>query len=128
MLLGNPNKTVNDILFLKTLNKFNKEIYTQAKMLFDLRERIFKKLVNKKIIETDSDQSSIDNYEENISERAKLRKQKLYEIKQKEQNISNYLFKEYFTNYQSPSDMHNRLSDAEKTKGYNIRIKLIRSS
>ena len=128
MLLGNPNKTVNGILFLKTLNKFNKEIYTQAKMLFDLRERIFKKFVNKKIIETDSDQSSIDNYEENISERAKLRKQKLYEIKQKEQNISNYLFKEYFTNYQSPSDMHNRLSDAEKTKGYNIRIKLIRSS
>ena len=128
MLLGNPNKTVNGILFLKTLNKFNKEIYTQAEMLFHLRERIFKKLVNKKIIETDSDQSSIDNYEENISERAKLRKQKLYEIKQKEQNISNYLFKEYFTNYQSPSDMHNRLSDAEKTKGHNIRIKLIRSS
>ena len=67
-------------------------------MVFDLRERIFKKLVEKKIIETDSDQSSIDNYEENISERAKLRKQKLCEIKQKEQNISNYLFKEYFKN------------------------------
>ena len=102
MLLGNPNKTVDDILFLKNLDEYNKEIYTQAKMLFNLRERIFKKLVNKKIIETDFDQSSTDNYEESIAERAKLRKQRLNEIKQKEQNINNHLFKEYFE-YQSPS-------------------------
>ena len=85
-------------------------------MLFVLKERIFKKLVNKKIIETDSDKSSIDNYDENIPERAKLRKQRLDEIKQKEQNIINHLFKECFTDYQSPNDMHSRLSDAEKTK------------
>ena len=38
------------------------------------------------------------------------------------------MFKEYFTNYQSPSDTQNRLSDAEKTKEHNIRIKLIKSS
>ena len=69
MLLGNPNKTVDDILFLKTLDQYNKEIHSQAKTLFNLRERIFKKLVNKKIIETDSDQSGIDHYEESISER-----------------------------------------------------------
>ena len=128
MLLGNPNKAVDDILFLKTLDKYNREIYTQAKMRFNLREKIFKKLVNKKIIETDSDQSSIDNYEEHIGERSKLRKQRLDKIKQKERNINNYLFKEYFTNYQSPSDTQNRLSDAEKTKEHNIRIKLIKSS
>ena len=128
MLLGNPNKTVDDILISLPRDKDNKEIYSQAKMLFDLRERIFEKLVNKKIIETDSDQSSIDNYEENIAERAKLRKQRLDEIKQKEQNIHNYLFKEYFTNYQSPSDMYNKLSDATKTEEHNIRINLIKSS
>ena len=63
MLLGNPNKTVDDILTSPPRDKDYKEIYSQAKMLFDLRERIFEKLVNKKIIETDSDQSSIDNYE-----------------------------------------------------------------
>ena len=50
-------------------------------MLFDFRERIFEKLVNKKIIETDYNQSSIDNYEENVAERGKLRKQRLDEIK-----------------------------------------------
>ena len=119
MLLGNPNKTVDKILISPPRDKDNKEIYSQAKMLFDLREEIFEKLINKKVIETDSDQTSIDNYEENIAERAKLRKQRLNEIKQKEQNIKNYLFKEYFTNYQSPSNMYKKLRDAKKTEEHN---------
>ena len=127
ILLGNPNKTVDDILFLKNLDEYNKEIYTQAKMLFNLRERIFKKLVNKKIIETDFDQSSTDNYEESIAERAKLRKQRLNEIKQKEQNINNHLFKEYFE-YQSPSKMYNTLSDTKNTEIHNIWINLNKNS
>ena len=38
------------------------------------------------------------------------------------------MFKEYFTNYQSPSDMYNKLSDATKTEEHNIRINLIKSS
>ena len=96
-------------------------------MLFGLRERIFEKLVEKKIIETDSDQSSIDNYEENIVERAKLRKQRLDEIKQKEQYINNNLFKEYFK-YPSPSRMYNTLSDTINTERHNIRVNLINSS
>ena len=32
-LLTNPNKTVDGVLFLKTLDQFNKEIYLQAKTL-----------------------------------------------------------------------------------------------
>ena len=127
-LLRNPNKTVNDILISPPGDKDNKEIYSQTKMLFDLIERIFEKLVSKKVIDTDSDQSSIDNYEENIAEGAKLRKQRLDEIKQKEQNIHNYLFKEYFTNYQSPSDIYNKLSDAKKTEEHNIWINLTKST
>ena len=72
MFLENPNKTVDGILINPPRDKDNKEIYTQAKILLDLREKKLKKLVNKKIIETDSDQSSIDNYEENIAEKTKL--------------------------------------------------------
>ena len=41
-LLGNPNKTVNDIFLNKPTDKDNKEIYLQAKKLFDLREKILK--------------------------------------------------------------------------------------
>ena len=48
-------------------------------------------------------------------------------IENKEQYIHNNLFKEYFTNYQSPSDMYNRLSDAKKTEEHNIQINLIKS-
>ena len=39
-LLTNPNKTVDDVLFLKPFDQYNKEIYLQAKTLFDSRERI----------------------------------------------------------------------------------------
>ena len=127
MLLGNPNKTVDDILISLPRDKDNKEIYLQAKKNFNLREKIFKKLVNKKITETDSDQTSIDNYEENIAERIKLRKQRFNEIKQKEQYINNNLFKEYFK-YPTPSKMYNTLSDTKNTERHNIQVNLIKSS
>ena len=42
LLLGNPNKTVDNIFLNKSSDKYNKEIYLQAKKLFDLREKIFK--------------------------------------------------------------------------------------
>ena len=74
-LLTNANKTVDDVLFLKPLDQYNKEIYLQAKTLFDSRERIFKKLFSEGLIKNDSDQPGIDVYEESIAERTKLRRQ-----------------------------------------------------
>ena len=67
ILLRNSNKTVYDILFKKPTNKHNKEIYLQAKILFNLRENIFEKLFNKKITGSDSNQSDRE-YEESIAE------------------------------------------------------------
>ena len=59
-LLGSPNKTIDDILFLKTpIDQYNKEIYLKAKTLFNSRERIFKKLSNKGIIKNDDYKESI---------------------------------------------------------------------
>ena len=46
----------------------------------------------------------------------KLRKERFDEIKRKEQNINNGLFKAYFTDFQSPSNMHKKLSDTGKTE------------
>ena len=89
--------------------------------MFDLRERIFKELVNKKIIETDFDQSGMNDYEENIAERKKLRRQRLDKIKEKEQNINHKLFKEYFK-YESPSNMYNILINAKR---HNTLVNLI---
>ena len=45
LMLRNQNYTVNDI-FLKTpTNKQNKQIYLEAQILFNLKEKIFKKTV-----------------------------------------------------------------------------------
>ena len=54
-------------------------------------------------------------FERNIAERIKFKKGKLDEIKQKEQNINNDLFREYFK-YQSPKDMYKKLIETENTE------------
>ena len=109
-LLGNLNRTANDILLNTPKDKHNKEFYLQEKILFNLREKIFKKLFNKGIIKSDSDQSKIEEYEESNAERTKLRRQRFDEIKGKEQ-----LFKKHF-NYQNPSKMYNVLNDTKTQK------------
>ena len=126
ILYGNLNKTVNHIFLNKPKDKNNKEIYLQVQILFDLREKSFEKLFNKKIIKSDSDQSGIEEYEESIAERAKLRKQRFDEIVEKEKTINLKLFKKYF-NYQNPSNMYNSLSDTKNTAKHNIQVNLIKS-
>ena len=51
--------------------------------------------------------------EESIAKRTKLRRQKFDEIAEKEKNKNNELFKKYFTNYQSPSDIYKRLNKSK---------------
>ena len=52
-------------------------------------------------------------FERSIADRTKLRRGRLDEIRRKEQNINNELFKEYFTDSQSPSNMYKKLSETE---------------
>ena len=59
-------------------------------------------------------------FEKSIAARIKLRKERFDEIKRKEQTINNEVFKEYFTGYQSPSNMYKKLSETE-----NVEIKKI---
>ena len=49
ILLGNPNKTVNDIFLNKPKDKNNKGIYLQAWILFDFRENVLKSCLIKKL-------------------------------------------------------------------------------
>ena len=44
-----------------------------------------------------------------ITERTKLRRERSDEIERKERNINNELFKAYFTDYQSPSDIYKKI-------------------
>ena len=121
-LLRNPCKNVDNILFNKSRDEHNKEIYLQTKTLFDLREQ-----VNKEIIRSDFDQSGIDDYEKSIAERTKLRRQRFDEIKEKEQNINSDLFKEYFK-YQSPSNMFKELDETKNTETNKIKVDSIKKT
>ena len=54
--------------------------------------------------------------ERNIEESVKLRRRRIAEIEEEEKNINNELFKKYFTDYQSPSDMYKKLRETEGKK------------
>ena len=52
-------------------------------------------------------------FEGSIAEKRKLTRRRLDEIKRKEQKINNELFKVYFTDYQSPTNMYKKLSETK---------------
>ena len=51
--------------------------------------------------------------EKSIAERVKLKNEKIDEIKKEEKNMDYELFKKYFTNCLSPSDMNKKLHETE---------------
>ena len=53
-------------------------------------------------------------FERNIAERTQLRRRS-DKIERQEQNINNELFKGYFTDYQSPSNMYKELNETKGT-------------
>ena len=71
--MANQNRTVKNIFSNTPTDKHNKKLYLQARILFDLRGKKFKKLFNKGIIKNDSDQPNIvrQKYEESIVEKTK---------------------------------------------------------
>ena len=73
-LHANVDRTVHDIFLKNPTDKYNKKIYLQAKMLFDLRGKNFNKLLHNGIIKNNPNQSGI-KYEESIAKRTKLRRQ-----------------------------------------------------
>ena len=52
-------------------------------------------------------------FERSIAKRITLKKQRTSKIKRKEENIKHGFFREYFTNYQIPSDMYEKLRETE---------------
>ena len=66
-------------------------------------------------------------FERSIAEKIKLRKGRLDEIKGKEQNINKKLFKEYFTNYQSPSNIYEKLIETENAEINQTKVDFIKN-
>ena len=66
--------------------------------------------------------------EESITERTKLRRQITDEIERKEKNINNKLFKEYFTDDQSPSNMYKKLIETENAEMNQTKVDFIQKA
>ena len=66
--------------------------------------------------------------EKSIAERIKLRKERLDEIERKEQNINNELLKNYFTDYQSPSNMYKKLCETENAEINKTKVDFIKKT
>ena len=146
-LLGNPRRTFYDLFLYTPTDKYDKEIYLQAQKLFSLREDVFQKLTNKGITNNDFDQSSIvkqkykksiakkpklepelkPKFEESITERTMLRKQRLNEIAKKEKTIDNNLFKEQFE-YSSPSNMYRNLNTTKDIEENKTKVNKIKNN
>ena len=65
-------------------------------------------------------------FERSIAERIILRKRRLDEIKGNKQNINNELFKEYFADYQSPSNVYKKLIETENGEIIKTKVDLIK--
>ena len=62
---------------------------------------------------------------ESVAKRVRLGREKIDEIKKKEKNMNDKLFKDYFTIYQSPSNMYKKLGMTEGTRN-EVRVYLIK--
>ena len=60
-----------------------------------------------------------------IAQRTKLRRERSDQIGGKTQNLNNELFKEFFTDYQSPSSMYQKLSETKDAVN-EVRVDLIK--
>ena len=67
-------------------------------------------------------------FESSIVERLKSRKEKANQIKIKEENINNDMFKKYFTNYQTQSNIYNKLIDPENVRINKIQVDSIKKT
>ena len=65
-------------------------------------------------------------FERNIAGRIKSRQGRLDEIERKEQNINNELSKEYFTDYQSSSNMYRKLIETENAEINKTKVDFIK--
>ena len=65
-------------------------------------------------------------FERSITERIKSRKGRLDEIERKKQNIKNELFKEYFTDYQIPSNVYKNSIEIENAETNKTKVDFIK--
>ena len=127
------NKKIDDIIYKKVNNvpsDENKNIFQEAKKLFDLRVEIYKKLIveeeNLKFEKSFGETVKFKNKKDNFSETPKQKdfKDFLEEIKEERKNIDTNWFKNVF-NYKTPDEMLEYLYNFKNIGNYNQETSLI---
>ena len=130
------NKKIDDALYKKVNNELSdssKNIFQEAKSLFDLRVEIYKKLAleeeNSKFEKSIGETVKLKNQKDNLSETTEQKEFNdfLEQIKEEQKNIDINSFKNVF-NYESPDKMLKYLHSSEITDGYNQATSLIEES
>ena len=127
------NKNIDDILYKnvkKWISDKNKNIFQEAKKLFDLRVEIYKKLVfeeeNLKFEKSIGETVKLKNQKDNLSEIPEQKEfnDSLEQIQEEQNNIDMNLFKNVF-NYETPDKMLKYLHSLKTTDDYNQATSLI---
>ena len=96
-----------DRKYTKELTLSQKNVLINAEKQYDKRQTIINAFEKKNILPVNLEpEIKLESLQETTAERVKRRKQIKNEIAEKEKNIENKLFKEYFK-YQNPSDIQN---------------------
>ena len=118
------DKKIDDVIYKKLNNETsdrNKDIFQEAKKLFDLRVEIYKKLV--------LEEKNL-KFEKSVGETVKLRNQKdkkfIEHIENKSKTINYNLFKEYF-NFESPTVLTKQLYKIKNKKENSELVNVIKS-
>ena len=130
------NKKIDDALYKKVNNELSdssKNIFQEAKKLFDLRVEIYKKLAleeeNSKFEKSIGETVKLKNQKDNLSETPEQKEFNdfLEQIKKEQKNIDINPFKNVF-NYESPDKMLKYLHSSEIAEDYNQATSLIEES
>ena len=129
--LVSNNKKIDDAFYKKVkkdISDRNKNIFQEAKTLFDLRVQIYKKLIlkeeNLKFEERIGETVKLKNQKDNLSETPE-QKEFIEYIENKWKTINYNLFKEYFR-FEVPSALAKKLFETKYQKKNNELVKLIR--
>ena len=124
------NKKIDDVFYKKVNNELSdssKNIFQEAKKLFDLRIEIYKKLVlegeNTKFHKSIGETVKLKNQKVNLPETPEQKEFNdfLEQIKEEQKNIDINSFKDVF-NYETPNKMLKYLHSLEITDDYNQAI------
>ena len=111
--ISNLKDRIKKISEKEKINKNADETLKIIENILDYNKNVQKNFPRASKVEKEKSVPKKTIVERNIKESVILRRRRIAEIEEEDKYISNELFKKYFTNYQSPSDMCKKICKTE---------------